>query len=200
MRFIKKVFLIFLLIFSVYLVPTQVSAFNGPNTGLVNSSVTKAPEAFTGSISKSSGCYGDCSFLKKSANSAAPTQMLDSKGAHKAAQDAEQEDKELLEEANAHAGSLLCTANDLITGNLGTLAGLFLAFFGVYLATVARATVPGFMMLILGIAVTATPGLIMNFVVGMSGAFGNLTSAKDGAAPDGLSLIEQACQQGQSSQ
>lgn len=62
---------------------------------------------------------------------------------------------------------LYCLTIDVLTGNLGTLIGLLLAFSG-FVMFILNGGSANIVTIVLGIAITAYPGLYQAFLIGMS--------------------------------
>lgn len=65
--------------------------------------------------------------------------------------------------SEANAAPLYETVRDLITGNLGFLIGLLLAVWGIWTWVVKQETMAGILMIVGGVLITISPG-VMNFM------------------------------------
>ncbi len=71
--------------------------------------------------------------------------------------------------ASANMDEVYCDVRELVTGNVGTLIGFAFAFAG-FVILLMKGSNYGIFMIIVGISVTAFPGLINAFIEGISTA------------------------------
>lgn len=89
-----------------------------------------------------------------------------------------------------YANSIMCevytTTYGLITGNVGTMVGLAMGLFGIFLFVSTKSVKAAVIMILLGVSITAWPGLLLSAIDGLNTAFSNL---RDGS-PDPRGLGE----------